>query len=123
MQVPAFLLRRLYVKGSLRNENGGFAFDLKNSLGSGYAESVLPLTIDGVEVPITSASFVTDGEALAFPDVSPERPMTLGMNKLVRITVDGQTLSVGKHKIGIGFMVTGMGKMEFDVTDAIEVEA
>lgn len=123
MQVPAFLLRRLYVKGSLRNENGGFAFDLKNSLGSGYAESVLPLTIDGVEVPITSASFVTDGEALAFPDVSPERPMTLGMNKLVTITVDGQTLSAGKHKIGIGFMVTGMGKMEFDVTDAIEAGA
>ena len=120
MQVPAFLLRRLYVKGSLRNENGGFAFDLKNSLGSGYAESVLPLTIDGAEVPIASAAFVTDGEALPFPDVSSDRPMTLGMNKVVTVTVDGRTLDAGKHKIGIGFMVTGMGKMEFDVTDTID---
>jgi hypothetical protein len=123
MQVPAFLLRRLYVKGSLRNENGGFAFDLKNSLGSGYAESVLPLTVDGAEVPIAAASFETDGEALPFADVSPERTMTLGMNKIVTIRVAGQALPAGKHKIGIGFMVTGMGKMEFDVTDAVEAGA
>src|SRR4029079_10336544 len=119
MQVPAFLLRRLYVKGSLRNENGGFAFDLKNSLGSGYAEQVLPLTVDGAEVPVAAASFMTDGEKTAFLDVSAEKPMTLGMNKVVTITVNGRALDPGKHKIGIGFMVTGMGKMEFDVTDAI----
>ena len=119
MQVPAFLLRRLYVKGSLRHENGGFAFDLKNSLGSGYAEQVLPLTIDGAPVPVESAAFITDGATIQFGDVSSENPITLGLNKLVTITVDGRTLDAGKHKIGIGFMVTGMGKMEFDVTDAI----
>ena len=47
MQVPAFLLRRLYVRGSLHNDGDGFAFQLKNSLGSGYAEQMLPLTVDG----------------------------------------------------------------------------
>lgn len=119
MQVPAFLLRRLYVKGSLRNENGGFAFDLKNSLGSGYAEAVLPLTIDGEPVPVSETRFMVEGEGMGFDEVSSERPMTLGMNKLVTITVDGRRLEPGKHKIGIGFMVTGMGKMEFDVTDAL----
>ena len=119
MQVPAFLLRRLYVKGSLRNENGGFAFDLKNSLGSGYAEQVLPLTIDGQEVPPERAVFSVDGEQVRFADVSGERPFTLAMNKVVTIGVDGTQLDAGKHKIGIGFIVTGMGKMQFDVTDAI----
>jgi hypothetical protein len=119
MQVPAFLLRRLYVKGSLREENGGFAFDLKNSLGSGYAEQVLPLTVDGEAMPVEQAAFIVDGETIRFDQVSSEKPITLGMNKTVTITVDGRTLAEGKHKIGIGFMVTGMGKMEFDVTDAI----
>jgi hydroxymethylglutaryl-CoA reductase (NADPH) len=123
MQVPAFLLRRLYVKGSLRNENGGFAFDLKNLLGSGYAEALLPLSVDGVQVPIADASFVTGGDTMRFSDVSAEKPMTLGMSKRVTIKVDGQTLDAGKHKLGIGFMVAGMGKMEFDVTDAIEADA
>lgn len=119
MQVPAFLLRRLYVKGSLRNVNGGFEFDLKNGLGSGYAEQVLPLTVDGAEVPIADARFIVDGEVLRFNEVSSERTMTLGLNKLVTIAVDGRTIEAGKHKLGIGFIVTGMGKMEFDVTDAI----
>ncbi len=119
MQVPAFLLRRLYVKGSLRHDGDGFAFDLKNSLGSGYAEQVLPLEIDGETLPLECTRFVVDGDALRFDEVSPERTMTLGMNKLVTIAVSGMALEAGKHRIGIGFMVTGMGEMKFDVTDAI----
>lgn len=119
MQVPGFLLRRLYVKGSLRNADGRFEFDLKNSLGSGYAEQVLPLTIDGEEIPVGAAKFVVDGEATRFDEVSAARPMTLAMNKTVTIGVDGRTLAAGKHKLGIGFVVAGMGKLQFDVTDAI----
>ncbi len=123
MQVPAFLLRRLYVKGSLRNVDSGFEFDLKNSLGSGYAEQVLPLTVDGIEMAVDAARFVVDGEATPFAEVSAERPMTLGMNRTVTMAIRGTALAPGKHKIGIGFVVTGMGKMEFDVTDAIEEDA
>jgi hypothetical protein len=119
MQVPGFLLRRLYVKGSLRNENGGFAFDLKNSLGSGYAESVLPLSVDGEELAVETTVFHVDDESIRFSDVSAEKPMTLAMNKLVTITVDGKRLPEGKHKLNIGFIVTGMGKLQFDVTDAV----
>ena len=48
--VPGFLLRRLYLKGSLRNTSSGFEFQLRNRLGSGYAHKLLPLTVDGVEV-------------------------------------------------------------------------
>ena len=119
MQVPGFLLRRLYVKGSLRNDGDGFAFDLKNSLGAGYAEQVLPLTVDGEDVPPERVSFSIDGQRTGFTEVSSEHPFTLAMNKIVTIGVDGQTLAAGKHKIGIGFVVTGMGKLEFDVPDAI----
>lgn len=119
MQVPAFLLRRLYVKGSLRNIDGGFEFDLKNSLGSGYAEQVLPISVDGDDMPLGSTRFSVDGASLRFDEVSAERPMTLGMNRVVTIAVAGIALSPGKHKIGIGFLVAGMGEMKFDVTDAI----
>jgi hydroxymethylglutaryl-CoA reductase (NADPH) len=120
MKVPAFLLRRLYVKGSLRNVNGGFEFDLKNSLGSGYAERVLPISIDGEALPIEATRFVVDGESMPFASVSADKPMTLAMNKTVTIGVDGRTLTEGKHKIEVGFLVTGMGELQFDVTDAID---
>lgn len=123
MKVPAFLLRRLYVKGSLRNEGDGFAFDLKNSLGSGYAEQVLPVSLDGDVLPVESAAFTVDGETVPFSDVSADRPMTLGLRRAVTISVVGRTLADGKHKIGMGFVVTGMGEMQFDVTDVIGDEA
>lgn len=123
MQVPGFLLRRLYVKGSLRNDNGGFAFDLKNSLGSGYAEAMLALTLDGEEIPIEAATFVIDGEGTPFEQVSAANPMSLAMNKAVTIAVSGRTLTAGKHKLGIGFVVSGMGTLQFDVTDAIDGSA
>ena len=47
MKVPGFLLRRLYVKGSLAATEGGFEFQICNRLGSGYARRLLPLTLDG----------------------------------------------------------------------------
>ncbi len=122
MEVPAFLLRRLYVRGSLRNENGGFAFDLMNALGSGYAERVLPIAVDGEELPVEAAAFTVDGETVRFSEVSADRPMTLGLNKTVTLTVAGKTLGDGKHKISVGFVVTGMGEMRFDVTDVIGEE-
>jgi hypothetical protein len=120
MQVPEFLLRRLYVKGSLRNVDGGWAFDLRNSLGSGYAEQVLPLTLDGGEVPVEAARFVVEGAATPFRDVSAANPMTLAMNGDVTVAIDGNALRAGKHRIGMGFVVTGMGEMRFEVTDVIE---
>jgi hypothetical protein len=119
MQVPGFLLRRLYVKGSLRNTADGFQFDLKNSLGSGYAEQVLPLSVDGGVVPVESAYFVVDGATIRFADVTADNPITLAMNRTVTIGADAPPLAEGKHKLGIGFIVSGMGQMEFDVTDAI----
>src|SRR5438067_3366094 len=122
MQVPAFLLRRLYVRGSLHNVGDGFAFELKNSLGSGYAEQMLPLTVDGEPIPPEQATFAVEGAdaVLPFTAVSSEQPFTLSMRKTVTIAVRGRTLDPGKHKIGMGFVVTGMGTMRFDVTDVIE---
>jgi hypothetical protein len=120
MNVPAFLLRRLYVKGSLRNVDGGFAFDLANTLGSGYAERVLPLFVDGDELPPDGTRFELDGAHIRFDEVSPERPMTLALNRTVVGFVPGRRLAPGKHVLSIGFVVVGMGEMRFEVTDALD---
>ena len=64
MKVPPFLLRRLYVKGSLRATGDGFEFQLCNRLGSGYARKLPPLTLDGDELDQTATTFEVDGQAL-----------------------------------------------------------
>ncbi len=117
VSVPAFLLRRLYVKGSLAAGEDGFSFRLRNGLGSGYAHRLWPLSVNGEEVPIESCSFVEDGERVRFSDVSEERTFTLAMNADIEIGVEGVRLAEGPHKIGMAFDVPGMGTLRFDFTD------
>ena len=81
VSVPGFLLRRLYVKQSLKNTPDGFEFELMNQLGSGYSHGVHPLTVDGVELPLDSAEFDLDGDVIGFSQVSRERTLTLALNK------------------------------------------
>ena len=121
IQVPGFLLRRLYVRGSLRNAAGGFEFELKNALGSGYADRMLPLTLDGGELPLEQTSFRQEsGVEIAFSAVDENTPFTLQMNKTVKIRVDGETLAPGAHKIGMSFRVRGIGTLSFDVNDVVD---
>ena len=119
MIVPAFLLRRLYVRGSLRHAADGFEFDIKNSLGGGYAQGMLPLKIDGAEIPLEAAAFRQGEEFVPFSTVSKQRPFTLALNLTTTIRVAGRSLDEGNHKIEMGFVVVGLGKMSFDVTDYV----
>ena len=79
--VPGFLLRRLYVKGSLKNNATGFEFELLNRLGSGYAHKLWPLTVDGEAVSADETFFAVESGETAFSAVSKEVTFTLAMNK------------------------------------------
>lgn len=120
--VPGFLLRQLYVKGSLRNTEEGFAFALRNRLGSGYARRMLPLRVDGEEVPLSACAFRVEGgeEEVPFEAVTPERPFTLALNRTVEVRVRGRRLEPGAHRVEMGFEVQGFGPLRFDFTDTVE---
>ena len=117
--VPGFLLRRLYVKKSLTNNDEGFQFQIRNCLGSGYAHRVWPLTVDGEEVPADDTVFEQDGESTAFSQVTRERTFSLAMNRTITISVTGVKLEPGPRKIGMGFDVPGLGTLRFDFTDVV----
>lgn len=118
--VPAFILRRLYVKGSLENYEDGWRFKLKNSLGSGYARAMTPLILDGRDVPLADSSFEIDGRQTRFDQVDEKNTFTLAMNRDIFISIRGEKLSAGAHKVGMGFVVPGFGKIGFDFTDEVQ---
>ena len=121
VSVPSFLLRRLYVKGTLKNTADGFEFELRNGLGSGYALRVHPLTVDGAEMAASASRFIMeDGATIRFDEVSEANTLTLALNKSIWVRVSGARLERGARKIGMGFDVPGLGTMRFDFTDAIE---
>ena len=117
--VPGFILRRLYVKTSLKNTSDGFEFQLRNRLGSGYAYKMSPLIVDGAEIPVDKVFFEMGGDPTSFADVSRENTFSLSMNKQITISVEGITLEPGPRKIGMGFDVPGLGTLKFDFTDNV----
>ena len=117
MKIPAFLLRRLYVRGSLRTTDEGFEFQLRNRLGSGYARRLKPLMLDGTELDMALTTFEVEGKRASFDAVSQTTPFTLAMNKTTTIAFAGGRLVGGRHKIGMRFEVAGLGELGFDFSD------
>ena len=117
LSVPSFLLRKLYVKGSLQSTSQSVSFRLRNSLGSGYAEAMSPLTLDGKEMPMEDTYFYVDSEPRSFDTVSKDNPFSLLLNQDTVITVENVSLSPEPHKVGMGFKVPGLGMLQFDFID------
>ena len=118
--VPGFLLRRLYVKQSLRKTETGFEFELRNQLGSGYAHGMQPLKVDGVEVSPERTRFVLEDSETPFSEISRDSTFTLAMNRTIIVRTDGVALESGTHKVEMGFDVPGLGTLRFDFTDVVE---
>jgi hypothetical protein len=117
--VPAFILRRLYVKGSLHNRDDGWGFKLKNTLGSGYAKGLIPVTVDGTEIALDHSFFDNEGAETSFTAVTDENTFSLKLNRDILLYFRGDQLEAGERKIGLGFIVPGLGTLKFDFNDEV----
>ena len=119
VSIPGFILRRLYVKGSLRNTDTGFEFQILNKLGSGQARRLLPLSVDGQDLSLEACAFHLEGEIISFQEVSKENPFAMALNKATLISARGVTLSEGSHTVGMAFEVGGFGVLKFEFVDTV----
>ena len=117
VSIPGFLLRKLYVRGTLENTSQGIAFRLRNTLGSGYAEKMLPMRLDGEEIPLSRCFFWSGGKKRSFDQVSRSDPFTLSLNQDIVVSVEDISLTPEPHTVGIGFRVPGFGELRFDFVD------
>ncbi|MFX1559007.1 MAG: hydroxymethylglutaryl-CoA reductase [Promethearchaeota archaeon] len=119
MQIPAFLLRKLYIKGSLENVEGGFSLKLKNSLSPGTTTAVAPIKVDGNEYPLDTLTIRSvDGEVLG-SEISEENTFPIKVGVEIELFVKGEALSEGEHKIDLSLKTKEAGTLAFDVTDSI----
>ena len=105
------------MKGSLQSTEMGMRFKILNKLGAGYTRRLLPLTLDGQEIPLNDCSFWVDGTRIPFASISREEPFTIALNKETTIAAEGVTLTEQPYKIGMAFEVAGLGVLRFDFTD------
>lgn len=123
--IPAFMLRQLYEKGSLKNivdENGnkiGFTFSLLNRLGSGTIEGGFRLKVDGEEIPLEKITIEKGGVVSKAEDFS-KNPVLFAVSERIRFSIEKPGgLQEGIHKIVISAMTTEYGKIEFDFSDRV----
>ena len=119
MQIPAFLLRKLYIKGSLENVDDGFTFKLKNSLSPGTTTEVAPIKVNDTEYGLDSTTVRSEGVEILGSDISEDNTFPIKVGVEIEIFVKGDSLPEGEHKIDISLTTKEAGTLAFDVTDSI----
>ncbi|MFX1483606.1 MAG: hydroxymethylglutaryl-CoA reductase [Promethearchaeota archaeon] len=119
MQIPAFLLRKLYIKGSLENADDGFSFKLKNSLSPGTTTEVAPIKVNGTEYSLDSTTIRSvDGEVRG-SEISEDNSFPIKVGVEIEIFIKGDPLPAGEHTIDISLKTKEAGTLAFDVKDTI----
>jgi len=119
MQIPSFLLKKLYMKGSLENVDDGFQFKLKNSLSPGTGIGMDPLKINDTEYPLDATTITTGDEVINAADIAGGGTFSIKVGVEILIHVKGSQLPEGDHKIGISLETKEVGKLAFDVNDSL----
>lgn len=116
-KIPEFLLRALYVKGSLQNSEDGFKFQMKNDLGPARIIGARPLQLDRKPLPLDKCSFEHGEQSASFADVDADNSVLMRKGEAVTVHVHGQSLRPGRRTLGINVIVKDMGNVSFTVTD------
>ena len=118
--VPNFVLKRLYLKNSLRNTSRGCQFALRNSLGSGTVTRFGGLEIDGVAHPLENLFHVQPrGQLRPVLAITPEAPQPLAAGTQVTLLLEGVHLEPGQHTLRVSLETVELGKLDFKVSDAL----
>ena len=119
-KIPEFLLRALYVKGSLRNHDDGFQFQLKNEIGPARIIGARPLQLDRRPIPLEKCRFLHGDREASFSDVNADNSVLMRKGEAVTVQVEGMKLRPGRRTLGITVIVKDMGTVGFSVTDGVK---
>jgi hydroxymethylglutaryl-CoA reductase (NADPH) len=116
--IPPFLLKQLYVKGSLRSVGDGVEFRLNNHLASATITG-LRLWFDGVEVSEEAITIVQGDEARPLTDVGPESPFHFSAGAEAVVRVSGLSLETGAHAVTVVPATREIGEVTVSVDDTL----
>jgi hypothetical protein len=118
--IPPTVLKKLYVEGSLRLEDGGFAFDLKNLIAPATITRVEGLEVDGEEIDDSRVAMIPpSGNERPIERISSGRPLDFPVGVVVTLHVSGETLEPGEHDLTLHVDVKEIGLLDIPVSDRI----
>lgn len=119
--IPKSVLTKLYNRTSLRNEDGGVRFSIKNRLSPAKFGDVSQVTINGVAVPTESIKVsIEDGGLRPLAEINQAGPADFPLGTLVNFYLDIDPLPEGQHEISIAFDAAPFGRLKFEVLDTLK---
>ena len=117
--IPSFILKKVYVSGSLRNVGEGCQLQIKNTLAPVTIIGVGPVVFDGVAHGPASVVLVRGEERLAASDASKTHPLAFALNVVVTVIVENVTLGAGVHRIGLDVNSKEAGRLKVEFSDTL----
>jgi hypothetical protein len=118
--VPSFILRKLYVPGSLTNTDMGCQFQIKNTLAPATVTGVGPVVIDGDDCPAKDVLVMRGSERAPVAEVSKARPVAFDINVVVTLVAKGRKLAPGEHHLSVEIASREAGRLKIEITDRID---
>jgi hydroxymethylglutaryl-CoA reductase (NADPH) len=119
--IPKSVLSKLYVRTSLRNENGRVRFSVKNRLSPAVLREIAQVSINKLPVAQERITVVVDSkDAMPVSEVSPARPVDFPLGKLLHFYLDMEPLPEGRHEISLAFDAPPFGRMTLEVQDTLK---
>ncbi len=119
VKVPGFLLKKLYVKKSLKNTDDGFEFELNNVLADATIVEPLTITVDKEEIPQGNVKIVFDGNEINSSEISSNNPIPFKVKTRITVRVLGKKLEPGKHSIELKTKAKEYGELKFTFKDEV----
>jgi len=118
--VPEFLLKKIYQKGTLKNNGDSVTFELKNILGPGFISGFNYVQINDKKYTEDDVIFITDGKEIKGTEVSEANPLKFRLAQKGTIKIaDTTCLTDGINKIVIEIMNPEAGKVAVKFEDKI----
>jgi alpha-N-arabinofuranosidase len=117
MAIPEFLLRKLYVQGSLKTSEDGFSFALRNTFAPATVTR-FQLTVDGHPVPDEKLMIQAgDSRPCSAAVISTEVPLAFSVGLLYTLQVMGVSLGMGKLRIKVITVEAGAFEFSFQARE------
>ena len=115
--IPKVMLRKLYKKGSLKQDEDEITFQLQNEIYPATIIGLDPIKIDEQDFDVDKIKvIINDDVVVNLMDVNKENPFKLTKGDTFTFRIKGN-LEPGKHKIDLSLLTKEAGKLAFDVED------
>lgn len=115
--IPNFILKRLYVDGSLRHVKEGVAFDIKNTLGPGQITQLNNLMLGERIYGPERVTLEVDGQLVKGSDITGDNPATFMMHQVITVLIDDPDVPDGDYTLTLDLVSREAGQVALSVDD------